>query len=145
MKRNITFSAKPEEVQKKWYVVDATDKVLGRLASKVADKLRGKDKEIYTPSCDTGDFVVVINASKIRVTGKKMKDKIYFRHSGYPHGAKFCNLEDMLKKSPEKVIEKAVRGMLTRGRLGDRLIRKLKVYKDDSYKQHAQKPEQLSV
>ncbi len=145
MKRNKTFSASPKDIKRIWYVVDAKDKILGRLASKVATVVRGKDEAIFTPSCDTGDFVIIINASMIKVTGKKLKDKIYFKHSGYPHGAKFINLEDQLQKDPTKVILHAVRGMLPRGRLGDKLITKVKVFKDDKYKQLAQKPQQLEI
>jgi len=145
MKRNTTFSASEEKVKKNWYLVDASGKILGRLAVKVADILRGKDEEIFTPSCDTGDFVIVINASQIKVTGKKMKQKIYFTHSGYPHGAKSVDLEDRMKKRPEEVIRHAVRGMLPRGRLGDRIITKLKVYKDGKYRETAQKPQALEI
>ncbi len=145
MKRNKTFSAKPETIERKWYLVDASDKILGRLATKVSMVLRGKDEEIFTPSCDTGDFVVVINASKIKVSGKKMGDKVYFTHSLYPGGAKFINLEDQLKKDPAKIILHAVRGMLPTGRLGDKLITKLKVFSDDKYPHSAQKPEVLNI
>jgi len=145
MKRNKTFSAKQEKVERKWYLVDATDKILGRLATKVSTVLRGKDEEIFTPSCDTGDFVIVINASKIKVTGKKLQDKIYFRHSMYPGGAKFRSLEEQLANHPDKVILHAVRGMLPTGRLGDKLITKLKVYKDDKFPHSAQKPEALTI
>ncbi len=145
MKRNKTFSAKQEKVERKWYLVDATDKVLGRLATKVSTVLRGKDEEIFTPSCDTGDFVIVINASKIKVTGKKLQDKVYFSHSMYPGGAKFRSLEEQLANHPDKVILHAVRGMLPTGRLGDKLITKLKVYKDDKFPHSAQKPEALTI
>ncbi len=145
MKRNKTFSAKPGKIERKWFVVDAKDKVLGRLATKIAMILRGKDEEIFTPSFDTGDFVIVINASGIKVTGKKAKDKIYFRHSLYPGGAKFVSFEDQLKKDPTKIIIHAVRGMLPKGRLGDKLITKLKVYADDKYPHQAQKPEQINI
>ncbi len=145
MKRNSTYSAKADKVSRKWYLVDATDKVLGRLASKVAQVIRGKDEVVFTPSFDTGDFVIVINASKIKVTGDKLKQKMYFTHSGYPHGAKSVSLEVKMEKSPEKVIIKAVRGMLPKGRLGDKLITKLKVYAGDTFKQQAQKPETLTV
>lgn len=145
MKRNKTFSAKPEIIERKWYVVDASDKILGRLATKISLVLRGKDEEIFTPSCDTGDFVIVINASRIKVSGKKMKDKTYFTHSMYPGGARSINLEDQLRKDPEKVILHAVRGMLPKGRLGDKLITKLKVYSEDKYPHSAQKPEVLNI
>ena len=126
-------------------LVDASDKILGRLATKISLVLRGKDEEIFTPSCDTGDFVVVVNASKIKVSGKKLKDKTYFSHSLYPGGAKFINLEDQLAKNPGKAILHAVRGMLPKGRLGDKLITKLKVYDGDNYPHTAQKPEILNV
>lgn len=145
MKRSVTYSAKAKDVVKKWYLVDATDKILGRMACEVAKVIRGKDEETFTTSLDTGDFVIVINAAKTAFTGKKLRQKAYFRHSGYPHGAKSINLEDQMKKAPEKVIEHAVRGMLPRGRLGDQLIKKLKVYKDDKYVEKAQKPETLAV
>lgn len=145
MKRNKTFSAKEGKIERKWYLVDASDKVLGRLATKVSSVLRGKDEETFTPSCDTGDFVIVINASKIRVTGKKMKGKIYFSHSMYPGGAKFTSLEKQMSSKPEEVILHAVRGMLPRGRLGDKLITKLKVYKNDKFPHSAQKPEALNI
>ncbi len=145
MKRNKTYSAKTGEVIRNWFIVDAKDKVLGRLASKVANVIRGKEKAQYTPHIDTGDFVVVINASEIKVTGKKMEQKIYFRHSGYPGGHKMTPLKDQLSRFPERVITSAVRGMLPKGRLGDRLITKLKVYKGSEYKQTAQKPQQLEV
>ncbi len=145
MKRNSTYSAKTGEVSRNWFIVDASGKVLGRLASKVANVIRGKEKAEYTPHIDTGDFVVVINASKIKVTGKKMEQKIYFRHSGYPGGHKMTALKDQLSRFPERVITSAVRGMLPKGRLGDRLITKLKVYKGSEYKQTAQKPQQLEV
>ena len=145
MKRNKTFSAKPEKIERKWYIVDASDKILGRLATKISLILRGKDEEIFTPSCDTGDFVIVVNASKIKVSGKKMTDKAYFTHSMYPGGAKSINFEDQLKKDPTKIILHAVRGMLPTGRLGDKLITKLKVFSDDKYPHSAQKPEVLDI
>jgi large subunit ribosomal protein L13 len=145
MKRNKTFSAKPEKIERKWYVVDASEKILGRLATKISLVLRGKDEEIFTPSCDTGDFVIVINASRIKVSGKKLKDKTYFSHSMYPGGAKSINLEDQLAKDARKVILHAVRGMLPKGRLGDKLITKLKVFSDDKYPHSAQKPEVLNI
>lgn len=143
MKRNKTFSAKKEE--KKWYLIDAKGKILGRLAVKIANILRGKDSPMFTPNIDTGDFVVVINAKAIKVTGNKLKDKYYFRHSGYPRGDKIVFLEDQLKKAPEKVILDAVYGMLPKGRLGDRILKKLKVYGDENYLEKAQKPVLLDV
>ncbi len=145
MKRTTTYSARPKDIIKKWYVADASGKVLGRFAAEIAKVMRGKDEVIFTPSIDTGDYVIVINASQIKVTGKKLTDKIYFSHSLYPGGAKFISLEDQLKKDSRKVIQHAVRGMLPRGRLGDQLIRKLKVYKDEKYKEKAQNPEALNI
>lgn len=143
MKRSVTYSAKVSDQKRKWYIVDASGKILGRLACEVAKVIRGKDEEVFTRSLDTGDFVIVINAADVAFTGKKLQKKTYFRHSGYPHGAKSINLEDQMKKSPEKVIEHAVRGMLPRGRLGDVLIKKLKVYRNEKYVEKAQNPEEL--
>lgn len=140
MKRNKTYSAKKELIEKKWYLIDAKDKVLGRLAVQIADILRGKNNPFFTPNVDTGDFVVVINAKDIKVTGNKLKDKYYFRHSGYPGGDKKVILEDQLKSSPQKVILHAVKGMLPKGRLGDKILTKLKVYKDGNYLEKAQQP-----
>lgn len=145
MKRNKTFSARPDKVERKWYLVDAKDKILGRLATKISSILRGKDEPFFTPSCDTGDFVIVINAAQIKVSGKKAKEKIYFTHSGYPAGAKFTSFEEQKKKDARKIIIHAVRGMLPKGRLGDRLITKLKVYNDDKFPHQAQKPEVLNI
>ena len=146
MKRNLTYSAKAGDLEgKKWFLVDADGKILGRLASKVAQVIRGKEKAIYTPHMDTGDFVIVINASKIKVTGKKLDQKMYFRHSGYPGGDTLTALKNQLAKFPDRVIVSAVRGMLPKGRLGDKLITKLKVFKDSNYKQTAQKPQELAV
>jgi large subunit ribosomal protein L13 len=140
MKRTTTYSAKTGEIKHKWHLVDAEGKILGRLAVAVAAMIRGKNEPTFTKHIDTGDFVIVINASKIKVTGKKLKDKIYFRHSGYPGGDRYINLEDQLKKDPTKVIQHAVRGMLPMGRLGDQLITKLKVYSDANYVEKAQAP-----
>ncbi len=123
-----TFVAKPETVQRDWYVVDATDKTLGRLASEIALRLRGKHKPEYTPHVDTGDYIVVINAEKVAVTGRKAQDKMYYAHSGYPGGLKETNFEKLIAHKPEMVIEKAVKGMLPKGPLGRAMFRKMKVY-----------------
>lgn len=140
-----TQFAKKRDIQQKWYLVDAKDAILGRLAVKIAKVLRGKDKPIFTPNVDTGDFVIVINAEKIKVTGKKLDDKIYYRHSGYPGGLKSETLRERLRGSPEKIISEAVWGMLPKGRLGRALFKKLKVYKGPEHPHKAQKPEILSV
>ena len=140
-----TYSAKPTELNRKWYVVDATDVPLGRLASKVASVLMGKHKPIFTPSMDTGDHVIVLNASRIRVTGNKAADKIYYRHSQYPGGLKEITFEKLLVKQPERIIELAVKGMLPHNRLGRAMYRKLKVYKDAKHEQEAQKPEVMEI
>ena len=138
-----TFMASPATIERKWYVVDATDKTLGRLASEVAKVLRGKNKAIYTPHMDCGDYVIVINAEKIAVTGKKMDDKIYFRHSDYIGGTTFMTLREKLATKPEEVIEKAVLGMLPHGPLGREMGKKLFVYAGPEHKHEAQKPEVL--
>ncbi len=140
-----TYSAKPQEVQREWYVVDATGKTLGRLASEIAKILRGKHKPIYTPHVDCGDFVIVVNADKIRVTGRKLDQKIYYRHSGYPGGLKSISLRDQLAKHPERVIQLAVRGMLPKNRLGRRMIKKLKVYASPDHPHQAQQPKPLDL
>ncbi len=140
-----TFSAKKEEIERIWYVVDAQDKVLGRLASEVAKILRGKHKPIYTPHVDTGDHVVVINADKVRLTGDKLDKKIYYRHSGYPGGIKSATAREMMKKKPETVIEKAVRGMMPKNRLGRAMFPKLNVYKGSDHPHKAQKPIPLEL
>jgi len=123
-----TFSAKPAEVSRDWFVVDATGKTLGRLSTEIARRLRGKHKPEYTPHVDTGDYIVVVNAEKIRVTGKKMQNKIYYHHTGFIGNLKSITLEKLLDKAPERVIEKAVKGMLPRGPLGRQMFGKLKVY-----------------
>ena len=123
-----TFSAKPAEVKHEWFVIDATDKVLGRVASEVALRLRGKHKAIYTPHVDTGDFIVVVNAEKLRVTGNKANDKVYYRHSGYPGGIYATKFKDMQAKHPGRALEKAVKGMLPKGPFGYAMVKKLKVY-----------------
>jgi large subunit ribosomal protein L13 len=140
-----TYVAKKEDIKRQWFVVDAKDKILGRLAAKVAVLLRGKHKPIFTPHLDTGDAVVVINAAKIRVTGRKPQQKVYRRFSGYPGGLKEVPLETMLKKNPETVVRLAVQRMLPGGPLGRDLIKKLKVYADSSHPHQAQAPQALEV
>jgi len=139
-----TYMASPDKVDRKWYVVDATECTLGRLSSEIAKVLRGKNKPIYTPHLDTGDYVIVINAEKIVVTGKKMDQKIYYNHSDYVGGMKETKLKDMMAKKPERVIELAVKGMLPKGPLGRQMYKKLFVYAGPEHKQAAQKPEVLS-
>lgn len=135
-----TYSARPADVQRRWLLVDAEGKTLGRLATQVATVLRGKHKPIYTPHIDTGDHVVVINAGKIVLTGRKMEDKKYFRHSMYPGGAKWTALHEMLEKHPERVVMRAVRGMMPRTKLGRAMFRKLKVYAGAEHPHAAQQP-----
>ena len=139
-----TLFAKRNDVERKWYLVDAQDAILGRLAVKIANHLRGKNKPIFTPHADTGDFVVVINAEKVRLTGKKLDQKVYYSHSGYPGGIKAETARERLKRVPEKVITDAVWGMLPKGRLGRSMIKKLKVYRGPDHPHEAQKPEVLS-
>lgn len=138
-----TFMASPSTIERKWYVVDATGYTLGRLASEVAKVLRGKNKPTYTPSMDTGDYVIVVNAEKITVTGKKLDDKVYYNHSGWVGGLKETTLREMLAKHPERVIEHAVKGMLPKGPLGRQMFTKLHVYAGPDHEQAAQKPEVL--
>ncbi|TLM72296.1 MAG: 50S ribosomal protein L13 [Actinobacteria bacterium] len=140
-----TYHAKPGEVQREWLLIDATDLVLGRLASEIAKILKGKNKPQYTPHVDTGDFVVVINADKIRLTGNKMADKTYYRHSGYPGALKAVPVARMLEKHPERVLERAVKGMLPKNTLGRAMGRKLKVYAGPEHPHEAQKPRQITV
>lgn len=140
-----TYSAKEKDIKKKWYLVDARDKTLGRLSTEIARILRGKNKPIYTPHIDCGDFVVVINAEKIRVTGKKLEQKKYYRHSGYIGSLKVTNLDEMLKKSPQTVIRKSVFGMIPHNRLGRKIIKKLKIYAGESHPHQAQKLEKLNI
>ncbi len=140
-----TFSAKPAEVRRDWYVVDATGKTLGRLATEVARRLRGKHKPEYTPHVDTGDYLIVINAEKVRVTGNKLKDKMYHHHTGYIGNLKSRSLEQMLDKAPERVIQSAVKGMLPRNRLGRQMLGKLKVYAGPEHQHSAQQPIQLDI
>lgn len=139
-----TFMASPATIDRKWYVVDATDMTLGRLASKVAKVLRGKNKPIFTPHIDCGDNVIVINAEKIKVTGKKMDQKVYYHHSDYVGGLKEATLREKLEKKPEQVIELAVKGMLPKGPLGRQMFTKLHVYAGPEHKHEAQKPEVLT-
>ena len=139
-----TYMANPDKIERKWYVVDATDKTLGRLTSEIAKVLRGKNKPVYTPHIDTGDYVIVVNAEKIAVTGKKLDQKIYYNHSDYVGGMKETTLREMMDKKPEKVIELAVKGMLPKGPLGRTMMNKLHVYAGPEHKQQAQKPEVLT-
>ena len=139
-----TYMPNEAAIERKWYVVDATGLTLGRLASEVAKVLRGKNKPIFTPHADTGDYVIVVNAEKIVVTGKKMSDKIYYRHSDYVGGMKETTLREMMAKKPEAVIEMAVKGMLPKGPLGRTMIKKLHVYAGPEHEQQAQKPEVLT-
>ena len=140
-----TVSAKEIDIKRKWHLIDATDKTLGRLATKIAGVLRGKHKVEFTPHVDCGDYIVVINAKNIKVTGKKLENKKYYSHSGYPGGIKEINLENLLKKSPEMVIEKAVKGMLPKNTLGRKVFTKLKVYANENHKHEAQQPQVLEV
>ena len=139
-----TFMASPATIERKWYVVDAEGKTLGRLASEVAKVLRGKNKAIYTPHIDTGDYVIVVNAEKIKVTGKKLDQKIYYHHTDYVGGMKETTLKEMLANKPERVIELAVKGMLPKGPLGRQMYKKLFVYAGPEHKHEAQKPEALT-
>ena len=140
-----SFMASPSTVERKWYVVDAEGKTLGRLASEVANVLRGKNKPIYTPHIDTGDYVIVVNAEKIKVTGKKLDQKIYYHHSEYVGGMKETTLKEMMNKKPEFVITHAVKGMLPKGPLGRQMLTKLLVYAGPEHKHAAQKPEALDI
>lgn len=140
-----TIFAKKENIEKKWYLVDAQDQILGRMATRIAIYLRGKHKPIFTPNVDTGDFVVVINADKVKVTGNKLNNKIYYRHSGYVGGIKSKSLKDRLLKEPDKVITDAVWGMLPKNRLGRAMIKKLKVYRGSDHPHIAQKPEIIEI
>ena len=135
-----TYSAKPLEVERKWYILNAEDEVLGRLAGRIANILRGKNKPQYTPNVDTGDFVIVINADKVRVTGKKETDKIYYHHTGYPGGLKSASFKELMEKNPVLAIEKAVKGMLPHNTLGSEQFTKLKVYAGAEHPHSAQKP-----
>ena len=140
-----TVSTRPQDVERAWFVIDAESQVLGRLATEVARRLRGKHKAAYTPHVDTGDYIVVVNAEKVRVTGKKATDKTYYRHTGYPGGSKATRFENMIEKHPERVIEKAVKGMLPRNPLGRAAFRKLKVYAGPDHPHSAQQPRPLAL
>jgi large subunit ribosomal protein L13 len=140
-----TYVATPENRRRDWHVIDAEGQTLGRLATQIADTLRGKRKPEYTPHCDTGDFVVVVNAAKVHVTGNKPQQKLYRRHSGYPGGLRSRTLAEMLDRRPEEVIRKAVRGMLPRNRLGRQQLRKLKVYAGSEHPHEAQKPKPMEI
>ncbi len=140
-----TFSAKATEVERKWYLIDAAGKTLGRLATVIADTLRGKNKPIYTPHVDTGDFVVVVNAEKVVLTGKKPQQKTYQRYSGYPGGLKIEKFADVIERHPERVIESAVRGMVPKNKLGRALFKKLKVYRGPDHPHKAQNPGPLKI
>jgi len=140
-----TFSAKNQDIDRNWYLVDAQNKTLGRLSTEIATRLCGKHKPIYTPHVDTGDYIVVVNASKIRVTGNKMTDKIYYKHSGYIGNLKSENLETMLEKYPERVLMKSVRGMLPKSKLGNAMIKKLRVFAGPEHTHIAQQPEPLEL
>ena len=140
-----TVSAKPAEVRREWYIIDAEGKTLGRMASEIARRLKGKHKPIYTPHVDTGDYIVVVNAEKLRVTGNKMKDKMYHHHTGYVGNLKSINLEKLLEKAPERVLQNAVKGMLPRNPLGRAMFRKLKVYAGPEHPHQAQQPRPLDI
>jgi large subunit ribosomal protein L13 len=140
-----TFTEKQEEIEREWYVVDAEGQTLGRLASRIAPVLKGKHKPIYTPHLDCGDFVIIVNAEKVRVTGRKLDQKFYHHHSGYPGGLKSISLRDQLDRYPERVLEAAVRGMLPKNKLGRRMVKKLKVYAGDSHPHQAQQPKPLEL
>ena len=140
-----TFSAKPASVKRDWYVIDADGKTLGRMATEIAKRLRGEHKAEYTPHVDTGDYIVVVNAEKVTVTGKKTTDKIYYRHTGYPGGIKEINFEKLQAFKPEMIIEKAVKGMLPRNPLGRAMFRKLKVYAGNEHNHAAQQPQTLEI
>lgn len=140
-----TYVPKKTEIKKKWYLVDAEGKILGRLASKIAQVLSGKNKPIYTPFLDTGDFVVVINAKKVKVTGNKEKKKIYYHYSGYPGGMKEIVYEKLMEKKPTIIIQKAVRGMLPKSKLGRKMLKKLKIYAGTEHRHQAQCPEKIEL
>ncbi|MFT5449931.1 MAG: large subunit ribosomal protein L13 [Gammaproteobacteria bacterium] len=143
MKR--TFSAKPSDIERRWYVVDAADRPLGRIATEIALRLRGKHKPTYTPHMDTGDYIVVINAAQVAVTGNKRTQKMYWHHTGYPGGIKGISFDKLIEKSPERIIEIAVKGMLPKGPLGRDMYRKLKVYAGAEHKHASQQPEPLTL
>ncbi|MEQ8264360.1 50S ribosomal protein L13 [Pseudohaliea sp.] len=140
-----TYSAKAGDVHQDWYVVDATDKTLGRLAAEIAHRLRGKHKPEYTPHVDTGDYIVVVNCEKVRVTGAKATDKMYYHHTGYPGGIRSASFEKLIDKAPERVLQRAVKGMLPRNPLGRAMFRKLKVYAGSEHPHAAQQPQPLNI
>lgn len=140
-----TYTAKPAEVRRDWFLIDATDKVLGRLSVEIAKRLRGKHKPVYTPHVDTGDYIVVVNADKIRVTGNKAQDKKYYRHSGYPGGLRETNFTKLQERFPGRPLELAVKGMLPKGPLGYAMLKKLKVYAGSEHPHTAQTPQALNV
>lgn len=140
-----TYTARAEDMEREWFLVNAEGKTLGRLASEIAQVLRGKHKPIYTPHLDCGDFVIVVNAEKVQVTGRKLDQKMYYRHTGYPGGIKSISLRNQLQKHPERVLEAAVRGMLPRNRLGRKMFKKLKVYAGNSHPHQAQQPKVLEL
>lgn len=140
-----TYMAKPDEVDKNWYIVDAKDKTLGRMASKIATVLRGKHKPEYTPHVDTGDFVIVVNADKIKLTGNKWEQKVHYKHSQYPGGLKTITYGDLKKKNPEEIVRHAVKGMVPTNTLGEKMMKKLKIYAGPNHPHQAQQPEELEV
>lgn len=140
-----TYTATPKDIKHNWYVIDATDKLLGRLATIIAHRIRGKHKPEYTPHMDTGDYIIVINADKLKVTGKKLDDKFYHHYSGYPSGMRSTRLKDMLNAHPERVIEEAVKGMVPRGPLAYSMLRKLKIYAGAAHAHAAQQPQVLEI
>lgn len=140
-----TYTATPSTIKREWFVIDASDKVLGRLATTVADRLRGKHKPEYTPNIDTGDYIVIINAEKVRVTGRKFTDKKYYRHTGYPGGLKETTFDKLQEKAPEEIIKKAVKGMMPKGPLGREMFRKLKIYAGPEHQHSAQQPTALDI
>jgi len=140
-----TYSAKKEDLKQEWFLVDAQDRILGRLATQIANILRGKNKPVFTPYADAGDFVIVTNAEKIRLTGKKLENKCYYRHTGYPGGLKTRTAQEILTKKPEQLIELAVKGMLPKNRLGRKLIKKLKIYTGNAHPHEAQQPKNLEL
>jgi large subunit ribosomal protein L13 len=140
-----TYTARAEDIERQWFLVDAEGKTLGRLASEIAQVLRGKHKPVYTPHLDCGDYVIVINAEKVQVTGRKLDQKMYHRHTGYPGGLRSISLRNQLQKHPHRVLQAAVRGMLPKNRLGRRMLRKLKVYAGDSHPHQAQQPQRLEI
>ncbi|MGI6203777.1 MAG: 50S ribosomal protein L13 [Anaerovoracaceae bacterium] len=140
-----SFIQKPQEVERKWYLIDAEGQTLGRMATQIATILRGKNKPTYTPHVDCGDYVIVINAEKVAVTGKKRSDKVYKRHSGYPGGLKETTFDEMMEKHPEEAVRHAVKGMMPKGRLGRQMFKKLKVYAGPEHNHAAQKPEKIEL